>query len=513
MQTLRLWMVALVCVLGFASAGRAQAGDPVPVSPPPDEAPAPGVVVEAPALPATVAKPDGGSAEPTPVLVIPVRDAISKPILYVIRRGLKEAKEAGVGAVVLDMETPGGELGVTLEIMEALDKFDGETMVYVNKEAISAGAIISSVTDEIHFAPGAVIGAAAAVSGGGEEIAETMKQKINSYLNAKVRSFSAGKGHRSEVIRAMMDADFEFKIGDTVIKPKGELLSLTAEEAAKTYGEPAIALLSSGTHDTLEAMLGAKYGTSGYAVKRLEVTWSEELAAWLANISPLLMGLGLLCVYVEFKTPGFGVFGITGGVLLAIVFFGHYTAGLSGHEAALVFGVGLVLVAVEIFLFPGTLVAGLTGAVLMLGALVWSMVDVWPGEMPALDRETFFRPMLNVALAIGVALVTALALGRFLPRGWFWDKMVLSAAVAGDAGAPAGGMGFDGGFESAAPEGGDGLLGARGKTVSVLRPMGEVEIAGRRHEARASLGSLERGESVRVVGRSGRTLIVEGEVA
>jgi membrane-bound serine protease (ClpP class) len=216
---------------------------------------------------------------------------------------------------------------------------------------------------------------------------------------------------------------------------------------------------------------------------------------------------------VEFKTPGFGVFGITGGVLLAIVFFGHYTAGLSGHEAALVFGVGLVLVAVEIFLFPGTLVAGLTGAVLMLGALVWSMVDVWPGEMPALDRETFFRPMLNVALAIGVALVTALALGRFLPRGWFWDKMVLSAAVAGDAGAPAGGMGFDGGFESAAPEGGDGLLGARGKTVSVLRPMGEVEIAGRRHEARASLGSLERGESVRVVGRSGRTLIVEGEVA
>lgn len=99
--------------------------------------------------------------------VIPVRDVIARPILYVLRRGLKEAQATGVRVVVIDMETPGGELGTTLEIMEALDKFDGETLVYVNKEAISAGAIISSVTDEIHFAPGGVIGAAAAVSGGG----------------------------------------------------------------------------------------------------------------------------------------------------------------------------------------------------------------------------------------------------------------------------------------------------------------------------------------------------------
>ncbi len=452
-----------------------------------------------------------GGAPSARVKVIPVRDAIAKPVLYVIRRGLKEAQAAGMRAVVLDMETPGGALGVTLEIMEALDKFEGETLVYVNKEAISAGAIISSVADEIHFAPGGVIGAAAAVSGGGEEIAATMRQKINSYLNAKVRSFSAGKGYRAEVIRAMMDADYEFKVGDAVIKPKGELLSLTAEEAAKTYGEPARALLSAGTHASLEDLLNTKYGQGGYEIVRMEVSWSEELASWLTAISPILMGLGLLCVFIEFKTPGFGVFGVTGGVLLALVFFGHYAAGLSGHEAAIVFGIGLALVAVELFVVPGTLVAGILGALLMLGSLLWSMLDVWPGEMPALGGDALLAPLINLVAAIGVAVIGALALAKFLPRGWFWDKMILQAAVAGDAGAPEEGMGGIGAATEAPGAGGDGLLGARGRTVSVMRPMGEVEIGGRRHEARAALGALERDEPVRVIGRAGRVLIVERE--
>lgn len=501
---LRSWLVATVLACGLISGARAEeAAEKADAASAPVAVAAEAVAIPAP--PADSPKPPAGGA--VRVKVIPVRDVIGKPALYVLRRGLKEAQAEGMKAVVIDMETPGGELGVTLEIMEALDKFDGETLVYVNKEAISAGAIISSVADEIYFAPGSVIGAAAAVSGGGAEIADTMKQKINSYLNAKVRSFNSGKGYRSEVIRAMMDADYEFKIGETTIKPKGELLSLTDTEAARTYGEPARALLSAGTRATLEELLETKYGKGGYTLSRLEVSWSEELAAAISAISPVLMGLGLLCVFIEFKTPGFGVFGITGGVMLAVVFFGHYAAGLSGHEPALVFVLGLGLVALELFVFPGTLVAGLAGLVLMMGALVWSMVDLWPGEVPRFDGETFYAPMLNVFIAVLVAVGGALALARFLPRGWFWDKMVLQTAVAGDAGAPPGGMG------GAATAGGDELIGVRGRTVSDLRPMGEVEIAGRRHEARAALGAMDRGEPVRVVARAGRTLVVERDAA
>ncbi len=508
MQLLRFWVLAAIGGLALMLCGRAEQA-------PAADAPA------APALEQTTPPPTAlgeNTLSETPsgrarVKVIPVRDPIAKPVLYVIRRGLKEAQAEGMRSVVLDMETPGGELGVTLEIMEALDRFEGETLVYVNKEAISAGAIISSVVDEIHFAPGGVIGAAAAVSGGGAEVPETMKQKINSYLNAKVRSFNDGEGFRAEVIRAMMDADYELKIGEEVIKPKGELLSLTAREAARTFGDPPLPLLSSGTHDTLEDLLASEYGEDNYEVSRMEVTWSERLASWLNRISPLLMGAGLLCVFVEFKTPGFGIFGVAGGILLAIVFFGHYTAGLSGHEAALVFVVGVALVAVEIFVVPGTLVAGIAGAALMLGALVWSMADVWPGEMPELDGDLLLVPLLNVAAALAIAVIGGFSLARFLPSGWFWDRMILQASVAGDAGAPDEGMGGIGAATEAPGVVGDAWLGLRGRTVSVLRPMGEVEIQGRRHEARAALGSIERDEIVRVTGRSGRVLIVERDVA
>jgi membrane-bound serine protease (ClpP class) len=511
------WLVAaalvavlFVCVNINAESGAkpttpsAQSAKPIPLEPnsgadlPEDEDTVPASVL---AVETVVVAKAGAADTNVQVKIIPVRDAISKPILYVIRRGLKEANAEGMRAVVLDMETPGGELGVTLEIMEALDKFDGETLVYVNKEAISAGAIISSVTDEIHFAPGGVIGAAAVVSGGGAEVPDTMKQKINSYMNAKVRSFSEGKGHRAEVIKAMMDVDFEFKIGETVIKPKGELLSLTALEASKPYGEKSTPLLSSGTHDTIEALLDAKYGKNRYTTSRMEVTWSEELASWLSMVSPLLMGAGLLLVFIEFKTPGFGLFGISGGLLLALVFFGHHAAGLSGHVPALVFAVGVILVAIELLVAPGTLVAGFTGLTLMMGGLVWSMVDVWPNEMPAFDATTFFHPLLNLTLALAVAALGALGLWKFLPRSWILQRI----SLAGSGLAPAQ-------FAGVAPERVTELVntaGREGVAVTALSPSGQVRVDGRRYEAQVALGSLEAGTPIRVVGRKDFCLLVE----
>ncbi|HEY4249396.1 MAG TPA: hypothetical protein VGM64_21420, partial [Lacunisphaera sp.] len=259
----------------------------------------------------------------TVVYVIPVRDEINTPTLYILRRGLKEAIAQNAGAVVLDMDTLGGALNVTFDIMEALEKFHGETMTYVNKKAMSAGAFISATTGEIWFAPDAVIGAAAPVSSDGKDIDVTMKQKVVSYLKARVRAISEGKGYRGEVISAMIDADYELKIGDKVIKPKGELLSLTATEANKTYGEPPRALLGAGTANDIPALLARKYGAGNYEIKQFEVTWSEVLAQYLTQLSPILLGLGLLALFIEFKTPGFGVFGISGIVLLGLVFLSN----------------------------------------------------------------------------------------------------------------------------------------------------------------------------------------------
>lgn len=453
----------------------------------------------------------GPAAPPLPVLpakkalvfVIPMRGEINKPTFYILRRGLKEAIEQKADVVVLDMNTPGGALDVTFDIMEALDKFSGQTITFVNKEAMSAGAFISAATTEIYFVPNGVIGAAAPVLSTGGDVDKTMKQKIVSYLRARMRASSEGKGYRGQVISAMIDEDYELKIGDKVLKPKGELLSLTATEAMEKYGEPPQALLGAGKAVDITALLTAKFGANGYDLRQFKVTWSEKLAQYLTMLSPVLLGLGVLALFIEFKTPGFGVFGITGIVLLAVVFLSSYIAGLSGHEPLLVFAVGLLLVALEIVFFPGVAIVALLGLVLMLGSLVWAMADLWPGVplTTAWSGDAFVVPMQNLGLGLALAVALGAALVRFLPQGWLWDKMVVGSAIGGAA--QIAGVGPEAAHEVAD------LIGRRGQAVTVLRPSGQVEIAGRRFEATVEVGAVDAGDAVIVRGRTNFALIVE----
>src|SRR5262245_21841906 len=113
-------------------------------------------------------------------------------------------------------------------MMEAIAKFPGKTITFVDDEAMSAGAFLSATTDEIWFSPKGVIGAAAPMQSTGADVDVRMKQKITSYLKARIRAISEDKGYRGQVISAMVDADLELKIDDKLLKGKGELLSLTA---------------------------------------------------------------------------------------------------------------------------------------------------------------------------------------------------------------------------------------------------------------------------------------------
>jgi membrane-bound serine protease (ClpP class) len=444
------------------------------------------------------------AAPPAKVVVIPIRAEISKPELYILRRGIKQAIEGKADTVILDMQTPGGALDVTFDILRALERFEGKTITYVNREAISAGALISAGTDEIHFAPGAVIGSAAPVLATGQEIDETMRSKIVSYLKARVRAVSEGKGYRGDVISAMIDEDFELKVGDTVIKAKGELLSLTAQEAVTSYGDPPQPLLGAGISENIGALITRIHGGGVHEVIRFEVSWSEKLAQHLNVITPLLMALGLLALFIEFKTPGFGFFGIAGIVLMAVVFLGHYVAGLSGHEPLLFFLLGVALVALEVFFFPGVLVPAITGAALMLGSLVWAMLDHWPHEPLNISGGALVTPLANVLIGVVLAVTLFLALLKFLPKGAAWGGMVLETAVGGGDSpslkplhAPAG-----------TPRGAD-LVGSRGTAATALFPSGQVEIAGHRYEARLAFGFADAGAAVTVTGVSEFGLIVE----
>ncbi|MEO6006272.1 MAG: NfeD family protein [Opitutus sp.] len=431
------------------------------------------------------------------VVVIPIRDAIARPVFYILRRGLKEAIEQKADAVVLDIKTPGGALDVTLNMMEALEKFSGTKIAFVNDQALSAGAFISATADEIWFAPRGKIGAAAPVGATGEDIDKSMRQKIVSFLKAEIRSISEGKGYRGQVISAMIDEDFELKIGEKVLKPKGELLTLTAVEASVRYGEPPVALLAAGTAKDLEDLLVQKFGRDAYTARSLEITWSEQLAVWMNAISPVLLGLGLLALFIEFKTPGFGLFGITGIALLVVVFLGNFVAGLSGHEPLLAFLLGVALVVVELLFFPGTIALALTGLVLMFGSLLWSMADVWPNQPIVLNEELLLRPIQQLLLALLVAGGVLALVARFLPRGWMWDRLAVTGAVRG-AGRPA----------SAESEL-DSMLGAEGVAATSLFPTGQIEIRGRRYEARLEVDFAPAGTRVRVLRRTDFALIVE----
>ncbi|HWA10394.1 MAG TPA: hypothetical protein VG838_13150 [Opitutaceae bacterium] len=461
-------------------------------------------LLAAPLLPAAeTAAASRAPGQPVEVVVVPVRDEIASPVLYILRRGLKEAERDHAGLVVLDMKTPGGALDVTFDIIEALGKFSGRTVTYVDAEAMSAGAFIAASTEEIWFAPDGVIGAAAPVSSDGQDVEATMKQKVVSYLRARMRAATEGKGYRGQVISAMIDADYELKIGDTVIKGKNELLSLTATEASKTYGDPPQPLLAAGIARNLDELLTKKFGPGGYHVRRLEITWSERLAVTLNRAAPLLLGLGLLALFIEFKTPGFGFFGIAGIALLAVVFLGSYVAGLSGHEPALLFGLGVVLLLLELLFWHSAGFLGVGGVVLMAAALVWSMADLWPGEplTVAWSGDAFVRPAMNLGLGVVIAVVLAAALVRFLPSGWVWDRLVVGATIGGTAQSGGSAPGTAPLLAS--------LIGARGVALTALRPGGQVEIDRRRYEARVEIGAIDAGAAIVVRGRTDFGLLVE----
>lgn len=438
------------------------------------------------------------SAKEISVYVIPIEGQITNAQLYILRRGLKEAVANNIDAVVLKINTPGGDVQTTLEMMDALKNFKGETLTFVDKEAMSAGAYISAATDGIYFHPNGILGAAAVIESTGAEVSETLKQKIGSYLRARVRSYSTEYRYRGDVIHAMMDPDFVFKIDDKVIKDKGELLTLTANEAVAEYGDPKQPLFASGIVDDVDQLLAKQYKGASYHIKNFELTWSEYFARWLNTITPILLGLGMLCLFIEFKTPGFGFFGITGILFLLIVFASSYVAGLAGHEAIIIFLIGLILIALELFVIPGIFVAGVLGILMLLGSILWALADIWPGDDFHITFDLFLQPLIDLALGLIIATAGILIIGRFFLKSWIWDALILRSSVGG-------------GIQtiSTEPDQADAEPGDRGVAITDLHPWGEVEIKGKRYSARVAVGAIDTNMEIEVVGKEDFGLIVK----
>ena len=449
------------------------------------------------------------------VYVVPVRDDIMPPILYVIRRGVKDAMEAEADCLILDMETNGGRVDITEDIFDIIGKFRGETVTYVNKDAYSAGAFIAVATQKIYMAPQSVIGAAAPImmgpTGGVSEMPSTMEVKINSAIRAKVRTQAEKNGYAVDVIEAMVDKTKKLERDEKIICQEGDILTLTNLEAEAKYGEAKTPLLSSGTVESIDALIN-ELGYTGAQRIDVEPLGAEELGTWINAISPLLLLIGIIGLYIEFKTPGFGVFGAIGIAALVVYFFGGYVSGLAGIEWVGVFVLGVVLVALELFLLSGTLIIGMAGVVCMLVALVVGMTDIYPdmpwfptgeggGEgVPQVEGidfalPDFSKPIRDLTIAFVLSIPVIWALVKYLPHTSFFASFASEAAS---------------GVESVAAVAAevDSRLGQVGEATTPLHPGGKAMFGDDMCPVVTQGEMIALGAQVKVIGHRGSDLLV-----
>ncbi|HEY5037431.1 MAG TPA: hypothetical protein VII74_09895 [Chthoniobacterales bacterium] len=436
------------------------------------------------------------------VVVVPLHGEISPSLALFIRRTEKAAERAGASAIILDMDTYGGELEAAEKITGVLNHATIPTYTFINSNAGSAGAIIALATRHIYMAPVSAIGAAAPILSSGQDLPPTEKEKAISYWSALVRGSALRNGHNPDIGEAFMNKDKEVKIGNKVVHPKGTLLTLNAQEATEKFnGKP---LLADGIANSLGNLV-QQAGLKG-AVVRLDPTGFEQLAFWLTALSPLLLLGGIIGAYLEFKIPGFGIAGIVSVICFALFFLGHYFAGLAGWETVALFILGFVFVIIEVLFFGhSTIIVGVVGVLLMLASLLWAMIDRYPGQGFFPTGAMLKIPVINLFLTFLVAAVIIAVLARFLPRTSIYRRFILSTTnpPGPSLGEPVRS------FVSATPI----APGMRGRSLTILRPSGKAQFDDRVVDVVTEGEFIAPETPIAVVSSDGMRVIVKGIVA
>ena len=422
------------------------------------------------------------------------------------RRVIKRVNDENAKAVVFDLDTPGGLAFDTAElIMVDMQKIEVPSYSFVNQKALSAGALVASGTDSIYMHPVSAIGAAAIVNGNGAEMPDVMRAKIESAFNAFVRAVAKSKGRNADVIRSMMITDEYYEFGDIEVE-EGELLTLTADEAVAEFdGAP---LLAKGIVSSIDELLKLE-GLDGVEVVEAKLTGMEKFAYLVSAYSGLLIMVGLAGAYLEMKAPGFGIGGGISLLAFIIFFFGNYAAGnMAGYGLMLLFVLGVILVILEITIIPGTMVAGLIGALLIIGTLFFAMVDQFAFDdnsilgWDSVQAWDFIRkPALNLAIALIGSTVAFLLMMKFLPSVPLFNSLVMKKElVTGD------GMEHN---SSSSDHSGDEHVGMKGLTTTALRPAGKADINGELIDVTAIQGFIDEGKKIVVVSEDGVRILVE----
>jgi membrane-bound serine protease (ClpP class) len=414
------------------------------------------------------------------VVRIPIEGTIDKGLGPFVKRSLEDAAESGARFAILDINTPGGRVDAAWQIVDAIQESQVPVYAYVDR-ALSAGAMIALAADAIYMRPGATIGAATPVTGQGQKAPE----KMVSAMRSEFRALAEARGLDPRVAEAMVDEEIEI---DGVVEA-GKLLTLSADEA--------IALgVAEARYGTLEDLLEA-LGAPNAAVTTTSPNWAEQIVRFLTNpvVAPLLLTLGFLGLLFEVKTAGFGFGGLAGLIGLGLFFGAHLIVGLAGWEELILIGVGLVLIAAEVFVIPGFGVAGALGIVTLGSGVVLSMLGRFPTVM---DMGTAFTV---VTASIALTGAFAYAFLRHLKWSRRLGGIFLREATTKELGYVSGDVRPD-------------LIGVRGTAATTLRPAGVGIFGSERIDVVSEGPWIEAGKTIEIIQSEGyRNVVREVEEA
>lgn len=474
------------------------------------------------------------------VLLIPIREDIELSTAVYVEREVKRVVRGEVDLVLVEIDTPGGDLRATWRIRDSLwrllSRYRVPVVAFIDDKAYSAGAIISMSCDRVYIAPNGKVGAAAVITISllptGQPVPkdETREAKFLSAHRADVRALAKAKGYSPAVAQAMVDrmevvtevkidgkteylTDREFtdrrrELGIDTLSPfeaekrmkvvrtvceEGELLTLDYEQA-KAVG------LATDVLESREAVFAA-IGVKAPLITTAQHNWSEHFFGWFSSMAVrgILLLLGLMGLYMEFKVPGFGLPGTFGLICLGLFFFSQYFMGIADYTGVVVFLIGVVLLVIEIFVIPGFGITGITGIALVVVGLFLGMQDfIVPDFSSPLDMELFKTNVIVLGLALAGLVVAMALLAKFLPSTPFLKGIILTSQ------GPEGELRASGTIEP------KGLvaLGATGKTISRLRPAGRAAFGEKFLDVVAEGQFIGQGVSVEVIKIQGNRIVV-----
>ena len=394
---------------------------------------------------------------------------IDKAAERLVVKGLEKAAEAQADYVLLDLDTYGGAVDAADSIRTAILRCNLPVISYVNMRAASAGALISIACDSIYMKTGSSMGAATVVGPTGE----VMPDKYQSFMRGMMRATAEATGRNPEIAESMVDT--------------ANVLSLTPSEAVKVG-------YCDGIAESIREVIVEVIGDKGFIIKEMEddLTWLDKLIALLLN--PFLQSIFMMMIvggiFVEIRTPGIGLPLVTAIVGALLYFAPLYVEQLAASWEILLFVVGLVLIALEVFVIPGFGVAGISGIIAVVLALAFAMIDnadffTFDGSF---TLTPLLRPVAMVTMSIALAVFGSVWIIRKLLTVRTFNGIALHEEMKADEGY----TGVVSGLES--------LIGQNVTVFADLKPSGKVQTAdGHIYEAALKFGGFaSKGETLRV---------------